>query len=165
MRTYGWTLKLLKFMLIILHWTFVKELSKLAIEALINLSQEPQLAEKIVRAEGIGKAMEFIGKLCTNLNRLLVMLIVNLTQSESGASRLLQVCKVDCIETTFRELSSILVSIFTFTISARTRRLNNWKAYMYANLWDFFPSRQRKVCAISQWFSIYARCILCFLNS
>ena len=110
-------------MLIILHWTFVKELSKLAIEALINLSQEPQLAEKIVRAGGIEKAMEFIGKLVTNLNRLLVMLIVNLTQSESGASRLLQVYKVDCIETTFRELCSIWSP---FLLSRFLQGLGDW---------------------------------------
>eukprot|EP00250_Pteridium_aquilinum_P005202 c15335_g1_i2 orf=161-1129(+) len=67
-----------------------QDLSQPAAEALVNLSQEPDLAEAIIRVGGIEQTMELLGKPVQDVNRLLVLLIVNLTQSESGARRLLQ---------------------------------------------------------------------------
>lgn len=40
---------------------------------------------------GIEQTMELLGRPVQEVNRLIVLLIVNLTQSESGARRLLQV--------------------------------------------------------------------------
>lgn len=67
-----------------------QELSQPAAEALVNLSQEPQLAEAIIKAGGIELAMELVGRPGKDVNRLLVLLIVNLTQLDTGVRRLLQ---------------------------------------------------------------------------
>lgn len=67
-----------------------KDLAEPAAEALVNLSPEPQLAAAIISAGGIEKAMELVGRPGSTTNRLLIMLLVNLTLLESGAKRLLQ---------------------------------------------------------------------------
>lgn len=65
-------------------------LAQPAAEALVNLSPEPQLAEAVIQAGGIEKAMELVGRPGQGVNRLLILLLVNLTQLELGAKRLLQ---------------------------------------------------------------------------
>ncbi|MCO5564926.1 hypothetical protein L7F22_018596 [Adiantum nelumboides] len=63
---------------------------KLAVEALVNLSQDPELGETIIRGDGIEQTMELLGGAAQELNRLLLLLIVNLTHSDFGVKRLLQ---------------------------------------------------------------------------
>ncbi|CAM6106236.1 unnamed protein product [Calypogeia fissa] len=67
-----------------------QEISQVAAEALVNLSQDEKLAEALISAGAVDKAMELIGKTGCGINRLLVMLLVNLTQREAGAVELLQ---------------------------------------------------------------------------
>lgn len=65
-----------------------------AAEALINLSQNPTLAEKLVSLGAVDAAMEVIYSKWgsdVKLSKLLVMFLVNLTQLDSGVSSLLQV--------------------------------------------------------------------------
>ncbi|KAK8921156.1 hypothetical protein KSP39_PZI020215 [Platanthera zijinensis] len=69
------------------------EVSAPASEALINLSQNPSLAEKLVSLRAVDAAMEVIykqGGSDSRLSRLIVMLLVNLTQLDSGIVSLLQ---------------------------------------------------------------------------
>ncbi|KAB1208043.1 hypothetical protein CJ030_MR7G000827 [Morella rubra] len=67
-----------------------KELSEPAVEALVNLSQNPDLATKMVEMGMIKKAMEILYKPDSSIRRLLVMLLVNLTQLDAGTASLLQ---------------------------------------------------------------------------
>lgn len=67
-----------------------QDVCQLAAEALVNLSQDGELGEGIINAGGIEQTMELLGGLDHGLNRLLLLLIVNLTQSDLGSKRLLQ---------------------------------------------------------------------------
>ncbi|BBN16642.1 hypothetical protein MPTK1_7g08110 [Marchantia polymorpha subsp. ruderalis] len=67
-----------------------QEIAQPAAEALVNLSQDNKSVDTFLNAGAVEKVMELIGKSGCGINRLLVMLLVNLTQVESGAKRLLQ---------------------------------------------------------------------------
>ena len=68
-----------------------QEVSEPAAEALINLSQNPEQAAKMVAVGMIKIAMDILYKQGSGITRLLVMLLVNLTQSDDGIASLLQV--------------------------------------------------------------------------
>lgn len=68
-----------------------QEISEPAAEALINLSQKPEQAAKMVAVGMIKIAMDMLYKQGSGITRLLVMLLVNLTQSGDGIVSLLQV--------------------------------------------------------------------------
>ncbi|XP_011622114.1 protein HGH1 homolog isoform X2 [Amborella trichopoda] len=67
-----------------------KEISEPAAEALVNLSQNSELAEKMVSIGMVNKAMEILSKHDLGITRLSVMLLVNLTQLATGIISLLQ---------------------------------------------------------------------------
>ncbi|KAJ4711335.1 ARM repeat superfamily protein [Melia azedarach] len=67
-----------------------KEVSEPAAEALVNLSQNSELSRKMVRMGMIKTAMDLLYKPDSTITRLLVMLLVNLTQLDDGISSLLQ---------------------------------------------------------------------------
>ncbi|GAB4839991.1 hypothetical protein Ancab_020700 [Ancistrocladus abbreviatus] len=67
-----------------------KEVSEPAGESLINLSQDPNLAGKMVSMGMIKTAMDLLYKQDTVVACLLVMLLVNLTQLDAGITSLLQ---------------------------------------------------------------------------
>lgn len=68
-----------------------KEVSEPAAEALVNLSQNSELAGKMVQMGMIKTAMDLLYRPDSSITRLLVMLLVNLTQLDSGISSLLQI--------------------------------------------------------------------------
>ncbi|XVF85938.1 hypothetical protein PTKIN_Ptkin17bG0157900 [Pterospermum kingtungense] len=68
-----------------------KEVSEPAAEALVNLSQNAELAAKMVQMGMIKVAMDLLSKPGSSITRLLVMLLVNLTQLDDGISSLLQI--------------------------------------------------------------------------
>ncbi|KAL2344567.1 hypothetical protein Fmac_005852 [Flemingia macrophylla] len=70
--------------------TLPKEVSEAAAEALVNLSQDSSLAEAMVRAGLVKTTMDVLYKPDCGIARLLVMLLVNLTQLDSGVASLLQ---------------------------------------------------------------------------
>ncbi|RDY10338.1 Protein HGH1-like protein [Mucuna pruriens] len=70
--------------------TFPKEVSEAASEALVNLSQNSSLAEAMVRMGLIKTTIDVLYKPDCGIARLLVMLLVNLTQVDAGAVSLLQ---------------------------------------------------------------------------
>ncbi|MED6180255.1 hypothetical protein PIB30_008755 [Stylosanthes scabra] len=67
-----------------------KEVSEPAAEALVNLSQYSNLAAEMVRNGMVKTAMEVLYKPESSITRLLVMLLVNLTQLDAGSASLLQ---------------------------------------------------------------------------
>lgn len=67
-----------------------KEVSEPAAEALINLSQDSELAAKMVSMGMISMTMDVLYKQETGITRLLVMFLVNLTQLDAGIDSLLQ---------------------------------------------------------------------------
>ncbi|KAH6802014.1 ARM repeat superfamily protein [Perilla frutescens var. frutescens] len=67
-----------------------KEVSEPAAEALVNLSQVPDLAGKMLEMGIIKIVMDILYKLECDIKHLLVMLIVNLTQLDIGIESLLQ---------------------------------------------------------------------------
>lgn len=67
-----------------------KEVSEPAAEALVNLSQNSDLAQKMVDTGVIETAMDILYKENCEITGLLVMLLVNLTQLDSGIDSLLQ---------------------------------------------------------------------------
>ncbi|CAN6484608.1 unnamed protein product [Victoria cruziana] len=68
-----------------------KEVAEPAAEALVNMSQNSVLSEKMVVAGIVGKSMEMLSRKDPSLSRLSVMLLANLTQFDAGISSLLQV--------------------------------------------------------------------------
>ena len=68
-----------------------QEVSEPAAEALINLSLNLNLAAKMVEMGMIKTAMDVLYKPDSSITRLLVMLLVNLTQLDSGIVSWLQV--------------------------------------------------------------------------
>ncbi|XP_021299722.1 protein HGH1 homolog isoform X2 [Herrania umbratica] len=68
-----------------------KEVSEPAAEALVNLSQNAELATKMVEMGLVKTAMDLLYKPGSSITRLLVMLLVNLTQLDDGISSLLQI--------------------------------------------------------------------------
>lgn len=69
-----------------------QEVSEPAAEALVNLSQNSNLAAEMVQMGMIKTAMDVLYKPESSITRLLVMLLVNLTQLDAGSASLLQVC-------------------------------------------------------------------------
>lgn len=67
-----------------------KEFEQPALEALVNLSQETALSGELVEVGMIERAMEILGRADICISQLLLMLLVNLTQLDSGVERLLQ---------------------------------------------------------------------------
>lgn len=67
-----------------------KEVSEPAAEALINLSQDSELAAKMVSMGMISMTMDVLYKQEAGITRLLVMFLVNLTQLDAGIDSLLQ---------------------------------------------------------------------------
>ncbi|OMO93163.1 hypothetical protein CCACVL1_06618 [Corchorus capsularis] len=105
-----------------------KEVSEPAAEALVNLSQDAGLAAKMVEIEMIKVAMDLLYKPGSSITRLLVMLLVNLTQLDDGIASLLQIgdekmqglyvmklvrsfCRSSETDDTFDHVGSILVNI------------------------------------------------------
>lgn len=70
----------------------IQEISEPAAEALVNLSQDSVLAEKMVEMGMTKTAMDMLYKPESSIRQLLVMLLVNLTQLDAGITSLLQVC-------------------------------------------------------------------------
>ncbi|XP_021722906.1 protein HGH1 homolog isoform X1 [Chenopodium quinoa] len=68
-----------------------KEVSEPAAESLVNLSQNLDLAGQMVSIGMVKKAMDLLYKPESAIRRLLVMLLVNLTQLDAGIASLLQV--------------------------------------------------------------------------
>ncbi|KAJ0256969.1 Protein HGH1 [Hirschfeldia incana] len=68
-----------------------KEVSEPAAQALVNLSQNSELAKKMIQMGLIKVAMDMLYKPQSCITRLLVMLLVNLTQLDDGVSSLLQI--------------------------------------------------------------------------
>ncbi|XP_077250015.1 ARM repeat superfamily protein isoform X2 [Tasmannia lanceolata] len=68
-----------------------KEISEPAAEALINLSQNSELSEKMISIGMIRTVMEILYKQDSDIKRLLVMFLVNLTQLTTGTASLLQI--------------------------------------------------------------------------
>uniref|UniRef100_A0A7N0UJU1 Protein HGH1 homolog n=1 Tax=Kalanchoe fedtschenkoi TaxID=63787 RepID=A0A7N0UJU1_KALFE len=68
-----------------------KEFAEPAAETLVNLSQDSSLAAKMVAGGMVRGTMELLYKQGCSITKLLVMLLVNLTQSEAGIASLLQV--------------------------------------------------------------------------
>lgn len=68
-----------------------KDVSEPAAEALVNLSQNDEMATKMVEMGAINLVMDLLYKPDSGITRLLVMLLVNLTQLEKGISSLLQI--------------------------------------------------------------------------
>ncbi|KAM3706699.1 hypothetical protein ACJW31_03G169700 [Castanea mollissima] len=67
-----------------------KKVSEPAAEALVNLSQDMDLARKMVEMGMVKIAMEILYKPESGISKLLVMLLVNLTQLDAGIASLLQ---------------------------------------------------------------------------
>uniref|UniRef100_A0A2N9ELY8 Protein HGH1 homolog n=1 Tax=Fagus sylvatica TaxID=28930 RepID=A0A2N9ELY8_FAGSY len=67
-----------------------KEVSEPVAEALVNLSQNSDLARKMVEMGMVKTAMEILYKPECGISGLLVMLLVNLTQLDAGIASLLQ---------------------------------------------------------------------------
>ncbi|KAK7317994.1 hypothetical protein RJT34_02680 [Clitoria ternatea] len=67
-----------------------KEVSEGAAEALVNLSQNSRLAEEMVRTGLVKTTMDVLCRAECGIGRLLVMLLVNLTQLDAGVASLLQ---------------------------------------------------------------------------
>ncbi|TKY58849.1 HGH1-like protein [Spatholobus suberectus] len=70
--------------------TLPKEVSEAAAEALVNLSQNSSLAEAMVGMGLVKTTMDVLYKPECGIARLLVMLLVNLTQLDASAASLLQ---------------------------------------------------------------------------
>ncbi|CAN1357282.1 Protein HGH1 homolog [Linum perenne] len=68
-----------------------KEVSEPGAEALVNLSQNSSLGGKMVAMGMIKTAMDLLYRPDSTITRLLVMLLVNLTQLDAGISSLLQI--------------------------------------------------------------------------
>ncbi|XP_073032435.1 uncharacterized protein [Primulina eburnea] len=67
-----------------------KEVSEPAAEALVNLSQNPSFAEKMVEMGIIKTSIDILYTKDCDITHLLIMLLVNLTQLDSGIENLLQ---------------------------------------------------------------------------
>ncbi|KAI3779223.1 hypothetical protein L2E82_08837 [Cichorium intybus] len=67
-----------------------KEVSEAATEALVNLSQNSDLAAKMIELDIIKVIMDILYKQGCEITGLLVMLLVNLTQLDAGVESLLQ---------------------------------------------------------------------------
>lgn len=65
--------------------------SEPAAQALVNLSQKPELAGKMVEMHMVRTSMETLYKQDCEITSLLIMLLVNLTQLDAGIDSLLQV--------------------------------------------------------------------------
>lgn len=67
-----------------------EEISKPAAEALVNLSQDVAVVDRLIDVGAVERAMELIGKPGSKVNKLMVMLLVNISSVDKGVSRLLQ---------------------------------------------------------------------------
>lgn len=73
-----------------------QEVSEPAAQALVNLSQNSNLADNMVKMGMIKTAMDVVYKPDSSITGLLVMLLVNLTQLDAGILSLLQVLFLYC---------------------------------------------------------------------
>ncbi|XP_057416541.1 uncharacterized protein LOC130711096 isoform X3 [Lotus japonicus] len=95
--------------------TALKEVSEAAAEALVNLSQNLNLAAEMVQMRLIDTAMDVLYKPDCSVTPLLVMLLVNLTQLDAGIASLLQVSgtiRNCCFEAENQLQNLLLVSEF-----------------------------------------------------
>ncbi|KAG7016619.1 Protein HGH1-like protein [Cucurbita argyrosperma subsp. argyrosperma] len=67
-----------------------KDVAEPAAEALVNLSQNSDLAAKMIELGLIGAVMDLLYNVDSSIRQLLVMLLVNLTQLDAGIASLLQ---------------------------------------------------------------------------
>ncbi|XP_023551596.1 protein HGH1 homolog [Cucurbita pepo subsp. pepo] len=67
-----------------------KDVAEPAAEALVNLSQNSDLAAKMIELGLIGAVMDLLYNVDSSIRHLLVMLLVNLTQLDAGIASLLQ---------------------------------------------------------------------------
>ncbi|KAL4446340.1 hypothetical protein ABPG77_003147 [Micractinium sp. CCAP 211/92] len=68
--------------------------SRAALVALVNLSQEPAVQQRLLELNAVGRCMDYVReKACVGREDLLIMLLANLTALEAGAEALLQVSK------------------------------------------------------------------------
>lgn len=71
-----------------------QDVAERAAEALVNLSQNSDLAGKMIDLGLIGEAMNLLYNVDSSISQLLVMLLVNLTQLDAGIASLLQVSHI-----------------------------------------------------------------------
>ena len=69
----------------------MQEVAEPAAESLVNLSQNTDIAGLMISMGMVKTAMDLLYKPESAITRLLVMLLVNLTQLDAGISSLLQV--------------------------------------------------------------------------
>ena len=69
----------------------MQEVSEPAAESLVNLSQNSDLAGQMISTGMVKQTMDILYKPESTIRRLLVMLLVNLTQLDAGIASLLQV--------------------------------------------------------------------------
>lgn len=74
----------------------LQEVSEPAAQALVNLSQNSNIAKKMVDLDMVKTAAEILFKQGCDITELLVMLLVNLTQLDAGIESLLQVIPLFC---------------------------------------------------------------------
>lgn len=74
----------------------LQEVSEPAAQALVNLSQNSNIAKKMVDLDMVKTAVEILFKQGCDITELLVMLLVNLTQLDAGIESLLQVIPLFC---------------------------------------------------------------------
>lgn len=71
-----------------------KSLTTPALTAMINMSQEPSVQEKLLSMRMVSRCMDYLKeKTCPGNEHLLIMLLVNLTTAEEGSRQLLQIDK------------------------------------------------------------------------
>ena len=107
--------------------SFFQEVSEAAAEALVNLSQNSSLAEAMVGIGLVKTTMDVLYKPECSIARLLVMLLVNLTQLEAGAASLLQV----------RVLLFIHIYIYTYKVTTYLYTVIQWQTLGMISLFDF----------------------------
>lgn len=71
---------------------YYQDVAEHAAEALVNLSQNSDLAAKMIDLGLIAAAMDLLYNVDSSISQLLLMLLVNLTQLDAGIASLLQVC-------------------------------------------------------------------------
>lgn len=77
---------------VLIYCPSFQDVAEPAVEALVNLSQNSDLAAKMIELGLIGAVMDLLYNVDSSIRQLLVMLLVNLTQLDAGIASLLQVC-------------------------------------------------------------------------
>ncbi|GBG86276.1 hypothetical protein CBR_g41270 [Chara braunii] len=107
-------------------------IAELAASTLVNLSQNPRLAGRMVKLGAIDKAMELIAQAEFPRRGHLVLLLTNLTQSEDGAAQLLQ---IDQPKLEGLHLCR-LVELFVSTSSSPSSSAENGRGAADVDAWD-----------------------------